>query len=222
MLIAKPRVQRFAFARWLALLAVILPLGSLAGAAQADTAGAEAFLEQLNLTVERDLTDDSVGEAERERRFREMFNQNFDLPTIGRFVTGRYWRRAPDEDRSAFLQVFEDAMVQRFLPLFLSYEREQFVVVRSRQDARRERLVVVSSVIKRPEREDLSVDWRIVQNGGFKIVDILAEGVSMAIALRSEYVSVIRLNSGQLSALTEQLRAKVDAGAFEPDRAVGG
>src|SRR3546814_13407450 len=61
-------------------------------------------------------------------------------------------------------------------------------------------------------------------DGTFKILDIVAEGVSMAITLRSEYGAVLKNNGGQLPPLTEALREKVARGAFAPrseERRVG-
>src|SRR3546814_8548552 len=61
-------------------------------------------------------------------RSRQLFNENFDVPAIGRFVIGRYWRAASPADQKAFLKVFEDAMVQRFLPLLAENSSERFQV----------------------------------------------------------------------------------------------
>ena len=36
----------------------------------------------------------SVSPAQRLVRFRELFREDFDVPGIGRFVLGRYWRTA--------------------------------------------------------------------------------------------------------------------------------
>jgi phospholipid transport system substrate-binding protein len=61
------------------------------------------------------------------------------------------------------------------------------------------------------------VSWRVRENNGdFKILDIVGEGVSMAITLRSEYSTVLKNNGGQLPPLTEALREKVARGAFAP------
>ena len=46
-------------------------------------------------TIER-LSVASLSEEDREQHFRHIFNDNFDLPAIGRFVVGRYWKRASE------------------------------------------------------------------------------------------------------------------------------
>ncbi|MEO3428623.1 ABC transporter substrate-binding protein [Pelagibius sp. CAU 1746] len=197
----------------LALALLVLP-----AAAQAlDTKQAASFLEELQEKAASRLGDASISDQEKEEHFRKLFNENFDVPAIGRFVIGRYWRAASPDDQQAFLAVFEDAMVQRFLPLLAENSSERFKIGNVTMDARNDNMVLIDSRIDRPEGEPYKVSWRVREtDGDFKILDIVAEGVSMAITLRSEYGTVLKNNGGKLPPLTEALREKVAAGAFTP------
>ena len=180
-----------------------------------DTKQAANFLATLQEKAASRLGDASISEKEKEEHFRKLFNENFDLPTIGRFVIGRYWRGASEADQKAFLAVFEDAMVQRFLPLLAEHSSERFQVGNVTPISGNESEAMIDSRIDRPEGEPYKVSWRVREtNGDFKILDIVGEGVSMAITLRSEYGTVLKNNGGQLAPLTEALREKVKAGAF--------
>lgn len=184
-----------------------------------DTKQAASFLKNLQERAASRLGDSSISDKEKEDHFRKLFNENFDVPAIGRFVIGRYWRGASAEDQSAFLAVFEDAMVQRFLPLLAENSSERFTIGTVIQDSRNEDMALIDSRIDRPEGEPYRVTWRIREsNGDFKILDIVAEGVSMAITLRSEYGTVLKNNGGKLPPLTEALREKVERGAFAPQQ----
>lgn len=176
-------------------------------------ANAGAFLTNLGERAVVELGDSALDEAERERRFRSLFNESVDVPAIGRFVIGPHWRRASEAEQTAFLKVFEDAIVQRFLPLFAEYSGETFSIGRIRQDANNPKHLFVTTTIVQTSGEPVDVEWRVRdRDGEFQILDIIAEGVSMAITLRQEYSSVIR-QSG-VDGLTAQLRKKVEAGAF--------
>ncbi len=197
----------------LALALLVLP----AAARALDTNQAASFLEELQEKAASRLGDSSVSDKEKEDHFRKLFNENFDVPAIGRFVIGRYWRAASQEDQKAFLAVFEDAMVQRFLPLLAENSSERFKIGNVTPDARNDNMALIDSRIDRTEGEPYKVSWRVREtDGDFKILDIVAEGVSMAITLRSEYGTVLKNNGGQLPPLTEALREKVAAGAFAP------
>jgi phospholipid transport system substrate-binding protein len=197
----------------LALALLVLP----AGAQALDTKQAATFLEDLQERAASRLGDASISDKEKEEHFRKLFNENFDVPAIGRFVIGRYWRAASPEDQKAFLAVFEDAMVQRFLPLLAENSSERFKIGVVTPDARNDNMALIASRIDRAEGEPYKVSWRVREtDGDFKILDIVAEGVSMAITLRSEYGTVLKNNGGKLPPLTEALREKVSAGAFVP------
>ena len=54
----------------------------------------------------------------------------------------------------------------------------------------------------------LRVIWRLrARDGGYRIADLMVEGISMGQTQRSEFASVIRLNGGTVEALLEKLRA---------------
>lgn len=178
---------------------------------------AKAFLEDLAVTAMNQLADAEIAQAEREANFRSLFRQNFDLEAIGRFVLARYWRAASENQRVSFLATFEDVLVQRFLPLFRQAAGPDLNFVREATDNSQPDLVIVKSVISAIGEEPIRVDWRLAHNGeAYKILDIVAEGVSLAITYRQEYASVVSQAGGNVDALTEQLRAKVEAGAFAP------
>lgn len=201
----------------LAPLALVCALWLQPAAAAVDARQAADFLADLQEKAASRLGDASVSTEEKERHFRQLFNENFDVPKIGQFVIGRYWRAASEADRGAFLKVFEDAMVQRFLPLLAENSTERFHIGTATPDGGNQNDVLIDSRINRAQGEPYRVTWRVREtDGSFKILDIVAEGVSMAITLRSEYGSVLKNNGGQLPPLTEALREKVARGAFAP------
>jgi phospholipid transport system substrate-binding protein len=62
-----------------------------------------------------------------------------------------------------------------------------------------------------PGREkSVRIDWRIRANEGtYKVVDILVEGISMSVTKRSEFASVIRRNGDNVEALLVELRKRL-------------
>src|SRR3546814_4265284 len=73
--------------------------------AAVDTKQAADFLADLQEKAASRLADASVSTEEKEHHFRQLFNENFDVPAIGRFVIGRYWRAASrSEEHTSDLQ----------------------------------------------------------------------------------------------------------------------
>ncbi len=55
------------------------------------------------------------------------------------------------------------------------------------------------------------VGWLVEhKNGQFRVLDIVAEGLSMALTLRSEYASVIKRSGGRVEGLVAQLHAHIE------------
>ena len=184
-------------------------------AAAANDAG--AFLTELQENAVQQLTAASGDEALKEQRFRALLNGNFEVEDIGKFVIGRYWRGTSDEDRKAFLSVFEDVLVQRFLPLFDDYANQSFSVESVRADAKRPEFSTVVSRVSQPTGSDATVLWRVREKGGdFAVSDVKAEGISLRITYQSEYASFLKNNRGDVRKLTQLLARKVKAGAFAP------
>ena len=85
--------------------------------------------------------------AERQARFRELFQSDFDCPGIARFVLGRYWRSASAEEQKEFLKLFQDYVVFVYTARLSDFGGEQFKVNGSRLDAG---LVIVSTAVISP------------------------------------------------------------------------
>lgn len=185
-------------------------LGAVSGArgAGADhvVADPEGFIEQLGIYAVEALTGPELPPEERERRFRAMLDQSFDIPTIGRVVLGRYWRTASDAEREEFLRLFEAFIVKSYAARFVEYSGERFQVHGTRQEKSH---VIVHSTVFRPTGEAVRVDWRLRNgDGGFKVIDIIIEGVSMVVTQRADFASAIQSSGGRIAGLLDLLRRR--------------
>lgn len=206
----------------LILLASLVGTGSnIARAAGTEDAG--QFLISFGRQAAAELNDVALTESERDRRFRELFNEAVDVATIGRLILGAHWRRATPNEKADFLTVFEDIAVQRFLPIFTrrsdDYQGKSFEIVEIKRDEARGGHIFVTARLERVNGPAVKLIWRLrEQKGRYKILDISAEGLSMVLTLRQEYNSAIR-QAGSVAGLVALLREKVTAGAFAPKSA---
>src|SRR5436190_1597877 len=151
----------------------------------------------------------SVSPAQRIARFRQLFRDDFDVPGIGQFVLGRYWRTATAEEQQEFLRLFQEYIVQAYAARLGEYGGEPFRVVGSRPAGDE---TVVTSQIDRPNGGRVVVDWYLINRGGApKITDVYVGGVSMKVTQRDEFASVIQRNGGRVDALLAQLRQRIAA-----------
>jgi phospholipid transport system substrate-binding protein len=188
-------------------VAFFLPYGT-AQAEETFAGDAEKFIQSLANQAIEALTANDISRAERISRFRKLLDDNFAVDGIARFVLGPYWRRATDEERAEYLKLFEDFVVITYVNRFSEYTGETLqvtdTVMLDKNDA------LVKSRIVRPQGQPpVRVDWRVRSpNGGFKIVDVVVEGVSMSLTQRSEFASVIKRGGNRVSSLIEMLRER--------------
>jgi phospholipid transport system substrate-binding protein len=150
-------------------------------------------------------------QAQRVERFRELLREDFDVPGIARFVLGRYWNTATEEQRAEFLKLFEEYVALAYSTRLAEYTGETFKVTGSRPDA--DGAIVSSQIIRPAGAQPVKVDWRLIgRNGVYKISDVSVDGISMAVTQRSEFASVIQHNGGQVQGLIAMLRQKTGAG----------
>lgn len=141
-----------------------------------------------------------------------LIERNFDIKRVGRFVLGRYWRKATFKQRNEFLDVFKLAAVRTFSPLLKDVPLDTFKIVRIQWSGSNTFEVFVFSTIELEKNKIIKIRWRLWRaytREAYKVIDITAEGVSLIVTLRSEYTSFIKRNGG-IDSLIVELRRKAD------------
>ncbi len=128
---------------------------------------------------------------QRESRFRCLLSQGFDLSFIGRFVLDKYWRLATPEQQGDYLALFSEYVLQTNSARLGGYAGETMTVVGARQASEKD--VVVRTQIDRPSGPPITTAWRVRTTGGrYRIIDVMVEGISMAMTQRSVFASVVQ------------------------------
>jgi len=175
-------------------------------ASDAVAADANLFMNQLwGQTVE--VLSKKVPRAERLARFRQLYLADFDGPGIARFVLGRYWRSASEQEQQEFLRLFEDYVVFVYGTRLSNFGGETFKIRGSRTD---ESGTILSTDIVSPNGDaPIKLDWRLItDHGSFKINDVIIEGISMLVTQRSEFATVIQRHGGRVGELLTMMRER--------------
>ncbi len=175
--------------RGVVLATVFAVLFAVSGAALASGRDAAQFIHRLgNQTIET-LRAPGLTLDERQDRVRGLLIQGFDIPFIGRFVIGRYWRRATPDQRGDYIALYGEFFLQNYASRISDFAGQTFVVTGARRANAKD--FVVRTLIKRPFGLTLTADWRVRKSGDrYRVIDMMVEGVSMAITQRSEFTSV--------------------------------
>jgi phospholipid transport system substrate-binding protein len=198
------------------LLAAVFILTATASGAAPPPVNPSDAIAFMNRLWERaaELLDKKADPAIREARFRELFHEDFDAPGIARFVLGRYWRTASQEEQKEFVRLFENYVAFVYTVRLSDFGRGQTFKIRgSRSDG--EGVIVSTDVTNPGSPQPLRIDWRLVtaDSGTYKINDVIVEGVSMTATQRSEFASIVQRNGGQVGSLISMMREKTASAA---------
>ena len=154
------------------------------------------------------LTDESIDPQEKESRFGKLFDENFDIPSISRFVLGKYWKSATTTQKKEFIVTFRNYIVKTYSSRFSEYTGEKLTLINSENESN-PKLFIVHTALNREDAPPIKVDWRVgLKKDRYVILDIIIEGISLAITQRSEFVSVIDQNDGNVDNLIKLLKEK--------------
>lgn len=205
--------MRLARRTTLALVALLaLGVGFAAPAMAASPQAATGFIKTLGAEAISVLADKSKTQADREAAFRTLFTQSFDIDAISQFVLGRYWRTATEAQRAEYQKLFQQFIVSSYAAKLGQYSGEKFTVRDGRNDP--DGTSVVPSQVERTDGgPPVRIEWRLTgTDNAPKIIDVVVEGVSMAVTHRSDFGSIIQNNGGNVEALLTSLKKRAGKG----------
>jgi len=195
--------------------AVALALTLLCGQAHAMQAGdPSALINQLVGQAINVIVDKNSTAAVREQKFRTLLQTGFDIPRISRFVLGRYWNVANDDQRKQFSELFEDWIVRTYAARFGQYSGEKIQLIGTRNEGPTT-TVVVSQFVSPSGAPPAKVEWVVRKTGdnNYTVVDVSIEGVSMALTQRDEIAAVADRNGGTVDGLNRAMQEKIRGAA---------
>ena len=167
-----------------------------------------SYVMEMTTTAINTLTDKSISQNEKESQFGKLFDKNFDIPSISRFVLGKYWKQASLDQKKNFIKAFRNYVVKTYSSRFNEYSGEKLKLV-NYENEKNPKIFLVHTILERQDAPVIKVDWRIgKKKDRFVILDIIIEGISLAITQRSEFVSVIDQNEGSIDQLISLLKER--------------
>lgn len=188
------------------LLALLFPLTLWAGEQEAATARqvVETFQERLIDVMKKGK---QVGYAVRYEKLYEPVAQSHDLEKIARIVVGKEWEKLTPDQQRTLVDVFIKFSVSSYAHNFKDYDGESFAFDSVEETGKGG--VVVHTRLKIPNEKDVKFDYMLKQNGNhWRIINIIANGVSDLALKRTEYTSVLQREG--FDALITKINEKID------------
>lgn len=138
----------------------------------------------------------------------EIVVPHFDFVRMAALVLGKNWRATDKDQKIQFVKEFRRLLVRTYSKALQNYTHEEIVYHPTRGDGSRG-LVTVKTEVVRAEGPAIPIDYRMHnRDGGWKVFDVVVEGISLVSTHRSEFDSAIR--QGGIEGLIADLKDRND------------
>lgn len=187
-------------------------LGIQSAKAEPDVDAARAVIEQIGQEFLQVLGPDGQQDETQLEKLTGLLQEAVNLDMTGRLILANNWRIASDEQRQAYLDLFRPYALDNLASKIRSSNAEtplqNFEIIKDKVVGKND--VLVSTDLYWPGYSPYRLDWRLRgrDDGSIQAIDVVVEGVSMVIAQRSEFASVIERRG--FDGLLDQMRDQVE------------
>lgn len=149
----------------------------------------EAFARDFAQTVINIIRDPKTSYGHRQDILRKAFGNSVDIDWIAKFVLGRTWKYATDEQRDTYLSLYRRFLTETYVNDFAENPDKGIydIKVSSVNDEKKDTFIV-STYMKLMDKSNLKVDYLIYEkDNSHKVRDIVIENVSLISSHRAEF-----------------------------------
>jgi phospholipid transport system substrate-binding protein len=142
----------------------------------------------------------------------EKILPNFDFDRVCRMVLGKNWNSATKEQQEAFQREFRSLMLRTYATALSKY-RNQTIEFKPLRAQPNDTEVTVKTQILQPGGQPVGVDYSLEKRAeGWKVYDIVIEGVSLVTNYRGQFSNEIRQSGmdGLIQKLVEKNKGAAD------------
>lgn len=141
------------------------------------------------------------------REFSDLFARYAAVPQVTRFVMGRVWREMSEAQQLKAQDAVVTYVGRVYTGLLNDYQGQTLEVTGATDFGAKG--VLVKTAGRGEGVEDTEVEWLVSDRGGdgLKLVDVVAEGVSLLQSQRQEFAAMIEKRGGDIDVFIADLAA---------------
>lgn len=185
--------QKFTLTIFLALMGMIFP-------PRPPIWSAGTPVDQIRVTVDRVLAilqDPGLGSDQKRQARRDQLRQaifpTFDFAEMAKRSLGSHWRRRSPAEQKEFVDLFTDLLQTSYVGTIESYNGDKVAYLREVQD---KNYAEVGTNIISAKGQEFTINYRLhLQDGEWKVYDVVIENISIVNNYRSQFNRVINRSS---------------------------
>ncbi len=185
--------QKFTLTIFLALMGMIFAL-------RPPIWSAGTPVDQVRVTVDRVLAilqDPGLSSDEKRQARRDQLRQaifpTFDFAEMAKRSLGSHWRRRSPAEQKEFVDLFTDLLQTSYVGTIESYNGDKVAYLREVQD---KNYAEVGTNIVSAKGQEFTINYRLhLQDGEWKVYDVVIENISIVNNYRSQFNRVINRSS---------------------------
>ena len=153
------------------------------------------------------LLSENISKEKKIEKLKLIAKDTVDIRGIGFYTLGAARKNLSNEDKSKYIELFEQYFLKSFSSRLAEYTNPEIDVFDKKK--LNENYTIVNSTLKATnDRPEIKIDWRIYTKNPEKplIRDLIIEGLSLARTQKEEFLSVLNSNDGDINALFKTLK----------------
>lgn len=192
------------------LVILLLPLLTMAAPADEIDKPEDVILATVDNVIARITAEREMLDAEPETVYTlidDLIIPVFDFNNMSRWILGKYWKQASEEQRTVFTDEFESLLVRTYAKAVLGFTNERVNYLETLTGSKPNIVMVKTEIVSDSGVTPVNYTMHI-SGGSWKVVNVAFEGISLVETYRKSFASEIRNNG--LETLIQKLVDKND------------
>ena len=117
----------------------------------------------------------------------------FDFNNMSRWILGKYWKQASEEQRAVFTSEFKALLVRTYAKAVLGFSNERVNYLETLTGSKPNIVMVKTEIVSDSSVTPVNYTMHI-SDGSWKVVNVAFEGISLVETYRKSFASEIRNN----------------------------
>ena len=134
----------------------------------------------------------------------QTINNNFAGTGIAKFVSGESWKNSSKETKKEYIKIFKRHLALSIASIMQGYSNQQYKLSNSQYDEKNKVSLIDMEIFS--ETGSVIVTWRVKKSKDrFFIIDLIVADISLVVAKRSEFNSVLKSVNFNLDEFNKKL-----------------